>query len=115
MKANGLKQAGPVITIDARYDDAGYGFDAAVPVDHPPAKAVAADSPVQVKTTYAGKALKVVMKGPYSGMPATHDKLRAFMAARGYEQNGSPWDEYVSDPGNTPESALVTIIYQPVK
>ncbi len=115
MKANGLKQAGAPITINTRYDDAGYAFDAAIPVDHPPAKAVAADSPVQVKATYAGKALKVAMKGPYAGMPATYDKLHAFMAARAYEPNGSPWDEYVSDPGNTPEADLITNIYQPVK
>jgi effector-binding domain-containing protein len=45
----------------------------------------------------------------------TYDKLQAFMAARGYEANGAPWDEYVSDPGNTPEAELITNIYQPVK
>src|SRR5580765_1934475 len=28
MKANGLKQAGPVLTINNRWDDTGYGFDA---------------------------------------------------------------------------------------
>lgn len=115
MKANGLKQAGAVMTINHKWEDAGYEFDAAVPVDHAPAKEVPADSPVQVKQTYAGKALKVTMKGPYKGMPAAYEKLQAFMAARGYEANGSPWDEYVSDPGNTPEAELVTNIYQPIK
>ena len=115
MKANGLKQAGAVQTINNRWDDAGYGFDAAVPVDHAPAKDVPADSPAQVKQTYSGKALKVVLKGPYSQMPATYEKLHAFMAARGYEGNGSSWDEYVSDPGNTPEAELITNVYQPVK
>jgi effector-binding domain-containing protein/uncharacterized protein YndB with AHSA1/START domain len=115
MKANGLKQAGAPITIDTRYDDTGYGFDAAIPVDKAPDKDVPAGSPVQVKTGYAGKALKIVMKGPYTGMPATYDKLRAFMAAHGYESAGPPWDEYVSDPGTTPEVDLTTNIYQPVK
>lgn len=115
MKANGLKQAGAPITIDTRYDDTAYGFDAAIPVDKAPVKEVPADSPVQVKSTYAGKALKVVMKGPYTGMPKTFDKLHAFMAARGYEPAGAPWDEYVSDPGTTPEADVITNIYQPVR
>jgi hypothetical protein len=37
------------------------------------------------------------------------------MAARAYEPAGRPWDEYVSDPGTTPEVDVVTNIYQPVK
>jgi effector-binding domain-containing protein/uncharacterized protein YndB with AHSA1/START domain len=115
MKANGLQQAGATITINTRWDDSGYGFEAAIPVDKAPAKDVPADSPVQVKNLYAGKALKVVMTGPYSGMPSTYDQLQAFMAARGYEAAGAPWDEYVSDPGNTPEAQLVTNIVQPIK
>ena len=70
---------------------------------------------MKVKSTYSGKALKVAMKGPYTGMPKAHDQLHAFMAARGYERAGASWDEYVSDPGTTPEADLLTNIYQPVK
>ena len=115
MKANGLAIAGAPMTINTKYDDTGYLFDAAIPVDKSPEKDVPADSPVKIKQTYSGKALKVVMKGPYSGMPATYDKLKAFMAARGYEASGAPWDEYVTDPGTTPPAELVTNIVQPVK
>ncbi len=115
MKVHGLKQAGPPITINTRWDDTGYGFDAAIPVDKTPAKDIPADSPVKLKATYSGKALKIVFKGPYGGMPPSYRKLEAYMAARGYESAGPPWDEYVSDPGTTPESELITNIYQPVK
>jgi effector-binding domain-containing protein len=68
-----------------------------------------------VKPTYGGDALEVVFKGPYGGMPPSYAKLHAYMAARGYESAGPPWDEYVSDPGTTPEAELITNIYQPVK
>jgi effector-binding domain-containing protein len=115
MKANGLSIAGAPMTINHKFDDTGYGFDAAIPVDKSPEREVAADSPVKIKQTYSGTALKVVMKGPYSGMTATYGKLQAFMAARGYEAAGSPWDEYVTDPGTTPPAELVTNIVQPVK
>jgi len=115
MKANGLKQDGAPITINTRWDDRGYGFDAAIPVDKEPAKEVPAASLVKVKLTYGGKVLKIVYKGPYGGMPPSYAKLEAYMAARGYESAGPPWDEYVSDPGTTPEAELITNIYQPVK
>jgi effector-binding domain-containing protein/uncharacterized protein YndB with AHSA1/START domain len=115
MRATGLKQAGHPITIDTRVDDSGYEFDAAIPVDKMPDKPLPAGSAVKLKTTYSGQALKVVAKGPYRGMPASHAQLHAFMAARGYEAAGPPWDEYVSDPGTTPDAELITNIYQPVK
>ena len=104
-----------IFTINTRWDDAGYVFDAAIPVDKTPEKAIPADAPVQLKQTYSGKALKIVFKGPYGGMPPSYQKLEAYMAARGYEAAGPPWDEYVSDPGTTPEAELITNIYQPVK
>lgn len=115
MAKNGLRQAAAPQTINHKFDDSGYQFDAAIPVDHAPAKEVPADSPVQVKQTYAGKALKVVHKGPYHSMETTYRQLVAYMAAHGYEEAASPWDEYVSDPGNTPEPELVTNIVWPIK
>lgn len=115
MTKNGIKQAGAPITINHKWDESGYRFDAVIPIDHAPEKPVAADSPVQIKQTYGGKALKVVHKGAYHDMPATYDRLTAWMAAYGYESAGSPWDEYVSDPGNTAEADLVTNILMPVK
>jgi effector-binding domain-containing protein/uncharacterized membrane protein len=115
MKANGLVQAGAPITINHRWDDSGYAFDAAIPIDKAPEKPVPDGSQVKVKQTYAGQALKVVMKGPYSGMPTAYNKLKAFMTVRGYEAAGAPWDEYVSDPGTTAPGDLITHIVQPIK
>jgi effector-binding domain-containing protein len=115
MKANGLKQIGPPITINTSWGEGGYDFDAAIPVDRAPDKPVPAGSKVQVKQTYGGRVLRAVTKGPRAGMPVAYDKLTSYMAARGYEAAGSPWDEYVSDPVATPEADLTTKIYQPVK
>lgn len=115
MSARGLKQAAAPITINTRWDDAGYEFDAAIPVDRAPQREVPAASAVKIKETYAGKALKVVHIGAYRDMPANYDRLTAYMAAAGYDPAGPPWDEYVTDPANTPEADLVTNIYMPVR
>lgn len=113
--ANRLRQAGAPRTITTRWDEAGTAFDAAIPIDRAPEKEIPPDSPVKVRTTYGGKALKVTHVGPYSGLAGTYRKFAAFIAAFGHETAGQPWEEYVSDPGTTPEAALMTDIYWPVK
>ena len=115
MKVHKLTRLGAPIAIYTRWDDAGCGFDAAIPVEKGPDKPISPDAPVQVKQTYAGKVLKTEFKGSNTGMPAINSKLTAYMAARGYESAGPPWDEYVSDPATTPLAELKTNIYQPVK
>lgn len=115
MNAYGLAMDGWPILIDTRVDDTGYGFEVAIPLAMAPGKEIPADSPVKVKSTYGGMALKVFRKGSDDGRPRTYAKLRAYMAVRGYESAGASWDEYIGDPRTMPDDDLVTYIYQPVK
>ncbi|HEV8374675.1 MAG TPA: SRPBCC family protein [Candidatus Polarisedimenticolia bacterium] len=115
MAARKLKQTGSPMTINTKWADSRYEFDAAIPVDRVPETEVASDSPVKIKETYSGKALKVIHTGSYHDMHGTYEKLMAYMTANGYESAGPPWDEYVSDPGNTPEPELITNIIMPIK
>lgn len=112
MRMNGLRQVAPPITINVEWKDR-YVFEAAIPVD----REVEAPThgSVRIKKTYGGNVLKVVHRGAYREMGAIYDKLAAYIAAYGIERAGDPWDEYVSDPGNTPEAELITNVYQPVK
>lgn len=115
MSKHGVRQAAAVQAINNKEDAEGYQFDAAIPLDRAPDGPVGADSKVQVKRTYGGPALKVVHKGSYHNLPAAWAKTVAFMKTVGYEPAGAPWDEFVSDPGNTPESELITNIYVPIR
>ena len=115
MKARQVKQAGAPITIDTGSSDTGYLFDAAIPVDKVPATPVPQDSRVQLKQTYGGKVLKVALRGPYSQIPGTYDKIVAYIAAHGMETNGNPWDEFANDPATVKESEILTNIYFPIK
>ncbi len=115
MSEQGLKQAGAPLTINTKWGDGEYEFDAAIPVDRDPASEPPAESAVRVKKTYSGKAIKIVHQGSYKGLAALYDRLYAWISVHGYEQNGPPWDEYATDPGSTPESGLVTYVYVPVK
>jgi effector-binding domain-containing protein len=115
MKAHGLLQAAAPITIDTGTSDAGYLFDAAIPVNKMPVKAVPADSRVQLKQTYGGKVLKVALRGPYTQIPSAYDKIVAYIAAHGIETNGNPWDEFANDPMTVKEPEILTNIYFPIK
>jgi len=115
MKSRKLNQAGAPITIDTSMSDTGYQFEAAVPIDKSPAEAIAADSRVQVRQTYGGKALKVALKGPYSQISSTYNKIVAYIAAHGIERNGNSWDEFANDPATVKESEILTNIYFPIK
>jgi effector-binding domain-containing protein len=115
MKAQKLNQAGAPITIDTGSSDTGYLFDAAIPVAGVPARPVPSDSRVQLKQTYGGKVLKVALRGSYSQIPATYDKVVAYIAAHGIETNGNPWDEFANDPTTVKESEVLTNIYFPIK
>jgi effector-binding domain-containing protein len=115
MRAQKLKQAGAPITIDTGSSGMGYLFDAAIPVDGVPAKPVSPDSRVQLKQTYGGKVLKVALRGPYSQIPGTYDKIVAYIAAHGIEPNGNSWDEFANDPATVKASDVLTNIYFPIK
>ena len=115
MAVQHLKQSAAPITINTKWSDGRYEFDAAIPVDQAPEKDVPPASPVKIKQTYAGKALKAIHRGAYRDMPATYDKLAAYAAAYGHEGAGPSWDQYVTDPGSTPEAELVTHVYMPIR
>jgi len=121
MQASGLKQAAPPISVTRRWDAQAkvYEFDAGIPLDSADAQAPATvkgkPSEVKIAQTYAGTALKVEHRGSYKEMGKTYELIDAFKKAYALQDNGSSWEQYVSDPGKTPEAQLITDIYVPVK
>lgn len=114
IESQGLTPSGPPLTVNHLWEDNVYEFQAGMPIAEAPEEAVAADSPVQIGTTYGGKAVRAVHRGSYDSMPETYEKLMAYMAAHGYEYSGSPWDIWISDPETTPEEDLITHIHFPL-
>lgn len=115
MAAHAVKQEGAPLMIDTGSDASRYVFEAAAPLDRMPDGPLPADSRVQVKQSYGGKVLKVAQRGPYSQIPGTHDRVKAYMAAYGIDMNGSPWNEFANDPTTVKESEILTNVYFPIK
>jgi effector-binding domain-containing protein/uncharacterized protein YndB with AHSA1/START domain len=113
--AQKLNPTAAPVSVNTKWDDTGYAFEAGIPVDRLPDAPIPTDSPVKIKQSYAGKALKVVHRGSYREMGKTYEQLMAYTEANGLEKAGFPWDEYVNDPQKVPEAELVTQIYLPIK
>jgi effector-binding domain-containing protein len=93
MAARRLTQAGPAFTINLKFAEDGYEFEAAIPLDRAPEEQIPLDSPVKIKRIYSGKALKATHDGPYQSLDETLQKLSAYAAAYGYEPAASSWEE----------------------
>jgi len=108
MTANQVEMTAQPITITRAWNETGYAFDAAIPVNR---NDVEPSGRVQVGKSPSGRAVRVVHHGPYDRMMPTYEKLSAYMAAHGLEEGPVSWEQYISDPGETAPQDLVTHIY----
>ena len=109
----GIKPAGPPMTIYTATDDTGFEFMAGFPVAEAPKAPLPPE--VTVATSPDGRALKFIHRGSYDAIDATYDKITHHFEAKKLEAGDSFIEQYVTDPLRTPEENLVLEIYMPVK
>ena len=110
---SGLQVTGPPRLILRDFVGSLRSFDAAIPV------ALATETPppderIRIIHSYSGPALKVIHTGAYARLGDTHRSIAAYLAAAGIDRAGAPWESFVSEPADVPESARVTEIYYPL-
>lgn len=111
----GVAPAGPPSGVYFKWDEATQTADmiAGVPV---PMDAKAKLKGMELYESPASKALLIEYRGGYSQMGPAHEAMDAYMKANGLEMNANVVEEYISDPGNEPDSTKwVTNIYYLVK
>ena len=112
---HGLSEAGPPLSITRAFSGSDLVFDAAIPVRGLNDNAPRTENAVKIGKTYEGSVIRVRHTGAYASLGQTHEKIAAYLAARGIARNGDAWEAYVSDPRRTDESGLLTYIYYPVR
>ena len=89
----------------------GVDMECAIPV----AQAIAGSGVIVAGETPSGRVAVVSYFGPYNGLSEAHDALGDWIEAEGLGQDGPPWEVYVTDPGEEPDSAKwQTDVYYPV-
>jgi effector-binding domain-containing protein len=109
----GIKPAGSAMTIYTATDDAGFQFQAAVPVEAAPASPPQGD--LAVGKSPAGKAYKFVHRGSYDEMDSTYEAITNFLDEKSIDAKELFIEEYVTDPLKTAEDKLKIDVYVPVK
>ncbi len=110
--ANNLNVAGAPLAITISHSaDGDWVFDAAMPLDAKPDKAVAEADGVMVGQSYAGRVVKLTHKGPYNSMAPAYERIHAYTKANNLKEKTIAWEEYVSDPGETADAELLTNVY----
>jgi AraC family transcriptional regulator len=108
---NGLPIAGWPL---ARYVVMGPGLwtvEAAMPLASPSP----ASGDMQAGILPAGPTAFAVHVGAYERLPETHAAVERWIEAQGYQVGGAPWESYVTDPAQHPDTAdWRTEVYWPL-
>ncbi len=110
-----LQQAGPPLAVTRLATDDSWNFEAGIPLKARPDSDPTDEATVFVKETYGGRAIRVIHVGSHDSIRDTIEKIDSYIAAHSLEKNGNLWEEWVSDPGVTPEDRLITSICVPIR
>jgi AraC family transcriptional regulator len=116
LAASGRRLVDPPMTVTREFDaqTRNWKFDAVLPIDQA-CTAPAEGDAIQCGNSYSGWAVRARHVGPYASMDRSFAKLSAFTRVAGLADNGSHWEQYVTDPAATPPESLLTLLYAPVK
>jgi effector-binding domain-containing protein len=108
-----IKPAGPAITIYTQTDDAGFSFQAALPIAQAPKDPPKGD--IAVGQAPAGRAFKFVHRGSYDAMDSTYEAITNYLDEKQLEAKDLFIEEYATDPVTTAPDKLVVNVFVPVK
>jgi effector-binding domain-containing protein len=109
----GIKPAGPAMTIYTASDDAGFEFQAAVPIAEAPKDPPKGD--LAVGTSPEGRAFKFLHRGSYDSLDAAYDAITHYLDERKLEARDLYIEQYDTDLLKTPEDNLVIEVLVPIK
>jgi effector-binding domain-containing protein len=113
LEKQGLKPAGPPMTIYTATDDTGFEFMAGFPVTEAPKAPLPPE--LSVGKSPEGRALKFVHRGSYDAMDSTYEAITNHLDSKKLEARDLFAEQYLTDPLKTPEDQLVIEVYVPVK
>ena len=107
----GLKETGRPLAVFTDTDDAGFKFDAMLPVDSPAEAKPDLGADLVLAQTPSGKALKFQHRGAYDDIDSTYEAITAYLDEKGLEARNLFVEEYVSEAKDSSDMALQVDIY----
>jgi effector-binding domain-containing protein len=108
----GIKPAGPSLIVYTSTDDAGFTYQAEIPVDQDPKNLAKGMS---IGNSPEGATLKFIHRGSYDNMDNTYEAITNHLDEKRLEAKDTFIEEYVTDPLTTTEDKLVINVFVPLK
>jgi effector-binding domain-containing protein len=108
----GIKSTGPSLIVYTSTDDAGFTYQAEIPVDQDPKNLAKGMS---IGSSPEGATLKFIHRGSYDNMDNTYEAITNHLDERKLEAKDTFIEEYVTDPLTTTEDKLVINVFVPLK
>jgi effector-binding domain-containing protein len=108
MNRTGVSMSGQPMAISRAWEEGSYQFDAAIPVEYIPLELT---GNIESGLSPEGPAVRAVHHGGYDQLMPTYAKLAAYISAHGLKQGLVSWEHYISDPGSTRPSDMITYVY----
>lgn len=112
LEKQGIKPAGSSLIVYTSTDDAGFTYQAEIPVDQDPKNLARG---ITVGTSPEGPTLKFVHRGSYDNMDNTYEAITNHLDEKKQEAKDTFIEEYVTDPLTTTEDKLVINVFVPLK
>lgn len=109
----GVQEAGRPMTIYTSTDDAGFTFQAAIPVAELPKDPPRGD--LAAGALPEGKALTFTHRGSFDSMDTTYEAITNHLDERQLDARDLFIEEYLTDPTTTPSDKLVVHVIVPIK
>ena len=107
----GVKVAGRPLAIFVETDDAGFRFEAYLPIDRIPDNREQMGPDIRFSQTPEGRALRFVHRGPYDDVDSTYEVITAYLDAKGITVRDAFVEEYLGELKDSSEPGFELNIY----
>ena len=107
----GLKVTGRPLAVFTDTDDAGFKFDAMLPVEAAPDAKHDLGADISLAQSPSGKAIKFQHRGAYDDIDTTYDAITAYLDEKGLEARNLFVEEYLNDAKDSSDMALQVDIF----
>jgi effector-binding domain-containing protein len=111
----GLTASGHPFTVFVETDDAGFRYEAMIPLDKAPEGKSELTKDIQIGSSPSGKAMKFQHRGAYDEIDATYEAITAYLDEKNIEAQNMFVEEYLTDLKSTDDTSLEVDIYVFIK
>jgi effector-binding domain-containing protein len=115
MQKAGLAASGHPFTVFVETDDAGFRYEAMIPLATAPEGKNELAKDVKLGSSPSGKAMKFQHRGPYEDIDATYEAITAYLDEKNIEAQNLFIEEYLTDPKTSDDASLEVDIYVFIK